>query len=41
MRKSRLTKGQIVRILQQHAADAKLSELCRKHDMGMPLSTWS
>ena len=33
MRKSRFTEGQIVGILQEYAAGAKVSELCRKHGM--------
>ena len=33
MRKSRFAEEQIVRILQEYAAGAKVSELCRKHGM--------
>ena len=33
MRKSRFTGEQIVGILQEYAAGAKISELCRKHGM--------
>ena len=33
MRKSCLTEEQIVGILQEYAAGAKVSELCRKHGM--------
>jgi len=33
MRKSRFTEAQIVRIIQEYAAGAKVSELCRKHGM--------
>lgn len=33
MRKSRFTEEQIVAIIQDHAAGAKVSELCRKHGM--------
>lgn len=31
MRKSRFTEAQIVGVLQEHAAGAKLAELCRRH----------
>ena len=31
MRKSRFSEEQIVRIIQEYAAGAKVSELCRKH----------
>jgi|TARA_R110000744_G_C19287146_1_gene554262 putative transposase len=33
MRKSRFNEEQIVRIIQEYAAGAKVSELCRKHGM--------
>ena len=33
MRKSRFSEEQIVRIIQEYAAGAKVSELCRKHGM--------
>ena len=33
MRKSRFTEKQIFGILQEYAAGAKVSELCRKHGM--------
>lgn len=33
MRKSRITEEQIVTIIQEYAAGAKVSELCRKHGM--------
>ncbi|NQY81617.1 MAG: transposase [Alphaproteobacteria bacterium] len=33
MRKSRFTKDQIVRIIQEYAAGAKVSELCRRHGL--------
>ncbi len=33
MRKSRSSEEQIVRIIQEYAAGAKVSDLCRKHVM--------
>jgi len=33
MRKSRFSEEQIVAIIQEYAARAKVSELCRKHGM--------
>ena len=35
MRKSRFSEEQIVRIIQEYAAGAKVSELCRKHGIGL------
>ena len=33
MRKSRFTKSRLLPIIQEYAAGAKVSELCRKHGM--------
>lgn len=42
MRKSRFTEAQIVGVLQEHAAGAKVTELCRRHGItGTTFHRWN